>query len=50
MTLVNSALDLQSKLLKVLEEGEFERLGSPHAVKADVRVIASTNRTARRRN
>ena len=37
-------LDLQSKLLKVLEEGEFERLGSPHAVKADVRVIASTNR------
>ncbi|MFZ7112172.1 MAG: sigma-54 interaction domain-containing protein [Desulfatiglandales bacterium] len=37
-------LELQSKLLKVLEDGEFERLGSPHTVKADVRVIASTNR------
>ncbi|MFZ7113213.1 MAG: sigma 54-interacting transcriptional regulator [Desulfatiglandales bacterium] len=37
-------LELQSKLLKVLEDGEFERLGSPHTVKVDVRVIASTNR------
>lgn len=37
-------LELQPKLLKVLEDGEFERLGSPHSVKADVRVIASTNR------
>ena len=35
---------LQSKLLKVIEEGEFEHLGSPHPVKVDVRVIASTNR------
>jgi len=31
-------------LLKVIEEGEFERLGSPHTVKVDVRIIASTNR------
>jgi transcriptional regulator with GAF, ATPase, and Fis domain/CHASE2 domain-containing sensor protein len=37
-------LELQAKLLKVIEEGEFERLGSPHAVKVDVRIIASTNR------
>jgi transcriptional regulator with GAF, ATPase, and Fis domain len=37
-------LDLQSKLLKVIEEGEFERLGSPHPVKVNVRIIASTNR------
>ena len=37
-------IELQSKLLKVIEEGEFEHLGSPHPVKVDVRVIASTNR------
>lgn len=37
-------LDLQAKLLKVIEEGEFERLGSPHPVKVDVRIVASTNR------
>jgi len=37
-------LELQAKLLKVLEEGEFERLGSPKTIKVDVRVIASTNR------
>jgi formate hydrogenlyase transcriptional activator len=37
-------IELQAKLLKVLEDGEFERLGSPHPVKVDVRVIASTNR------
>ncbi len=37
-------LELQSKLLRVLEEGEFERLGSPRTIKVDVRVIASTNR------
>jgi len=37
-------LELQSKLLRVLEEGEFERLGSPRTLKVDVRVIASTNR------
>jgi formate hydrogenlyase transcriptional activator len=37
-------LDLQSKLLRVLQEGEFERLGSTHTIKVDARVIAATNR------
>ena len=37
-------IELQPKLLRVLESGEFERLGSPHTVKVDVRIIASTNR------
>jgi len=37
-------LELQAKLLRVIEAGEFERLGSPHPVKVDVRIIASTNR------
>ena len=37
-------LELQSKLLRVLQDGEFERLGSARTVKVDVRVIASTSR------
>ena len=37
-------LDLQAKLLRVLQEGEFERLGSSSTIKVDVRVIAATNR------
>jgi chemotaxis protein methyltransferase CheR len=37
-------LELQSKLLQVLQDGEFERLGSPRTIKVDVRVIAATNR------
>ena len=37
-------LELQSKLLQVLQNGEFERLGSPQTIKVDVRVIAATNR------
>ena len=37
-------LDLQSKLLRVLQDGEFERLGSAKTVKVDVRVISSTSR------
>ena len=38
------SLDLQSKLLRVLEEGKFERLGSTNTLHVDVRVIAATNR------
>jgi len=37
-------LDLQSKLLRVLQEGEFERVGSSNTIKVNVRVIAATNR------
>ena len=37
-------LELQSKLLRVLEEGSFERLGSTKTLHVNVRIIASTNR------
>ncbi|HVR62243.1 MAG TPA: sigma 54-interacting transcriptional regulator, partial [Polyangia bacterium] len=36
--------DLQSKLLRVLQEREFERLGGTRTIKVSVRVIAATNR------
>jgi chemotaxis protein methyltransferase CheR len=36
--------ELQAKLLRVLEGGEFERIGSPKTLKTDARIIASTNR------
>lgn len=37
-------LELQGKLLRVLQDGEFEKLGSCKTIKVDVRVIAATNR------
>jgi PAS domain S-box-containing protein len=37
-------LDLQAKLLRVLQEGEFEAVGTSQTRKVDVRVIAATNR------
>jgi formate hydrogenlyase transcriptional activator len=37
-------LELQPKLLRVLHEGEFERLGGPKTIRVDARVIAATNR------
>lgn len=36
-------LDLQTKLLRVLQDGRFERLGSSHTLTVDVRLIAATN-------
>ncbi len=40
--------EVQAKLLRVLQSGEFERLGSSHTIRADVRVIAATNRDLQR--
>lgn len=37
-------LEMQAKLLRVIQDGEFERLGSPRTIKIDVRIIAATNR------
>jgi len=37
-------MELQCKLLRVIQDGEFERLGSPRTIKTDVRIIAATNR------
>ena len=36
-------IELQPKLLRVLQEGEFERLGNSSTIKVDVRIIAATN-------
>jgi PAS domain S-box-containing protein len=37
-------LELQSKLLRFIQDGEFERLGNPRTIKVDVRIIAASNR------
>jgi PAS domain S-box-containing protein len=37
-------LELQSKLLRIVQEGEFERLGSTKTLKVNVRILAATNR------
>lgn len=38
------SLEVQAKMLRVLQQGEFQRLGSPKTHKVEVRVIAATNR------
>ncbi|VAX16845.1 Nitrogenase (molybdenum-iron)-specific transcriptional regulator NifA [hydrothermal vent metagenome] len=37
------SLNFQAKLLRVLQEGEFERLGSNKTIKVDVRIVCATN-------
>src|SRR5260370_40511572 len=37
-------LETQAKLLRVLQEGEFQRLGGTHTIRVDVRAITATNR------
>jgi formate hydrogenlyase transcriptional activator len=37
-------LEVQAKLLRVIQHSEFERLGSPRTIKVDVRIVATTNR------
>ncbi len=36
--------DIQGRLLRVLQEGTFERLGSSHTIRTDARIVAATNR------
>ena len=42
-------LDVQVKLLRVLEEGQIERLGSPRSIRIDTRIIAATHQDLERR-
>src|SRR5512145_1574537 len=37
-------LEVQAKLLRAVQHNEFERLGSSHTIKVDVRIVATTNR------
>ncbi|MDH3625356.1 MAG: sigma 54-interacting transcriptional regulator [Myxococcales bacterium] len=37
-------LELQAKLLRVIQEGEFERLGGSRTIQVDIRIVAATNR------
>jgi transcriptional regulator with GAF, ATPase, and Fis domain len=39
--------ELQTKLLRVLQEGEFERIGTSQTIRVDVRIVAATNRDLR---
>ena len=41
------SIDIQAKLLRVIQEGEYQRLGSKQVRKTDVRLIAATNRDLR---
>ncbi|NTV74824.1 MAG: sigma-54-dependent Fis family transcriptional regulator, partial [Holophaga sp.] len=41
--IANAPLPLQAKLLRVLETGEFERVGSSRTLRADVRILSATN-------
>jgi formate hydrogenlyase transcriptional activator len=41
------SLEVQAKLLRVLQEGQFERLGNPKTIKVNVRVIGASNRDLR---
>ena len=40
-------LDLQAKLLRAIQEQEFERVGGNQPIKVDVRIVATTNRDLR---
>jgi len=40
---VKNRLDLQAKLLRAIQEGEIERIGSPRPIKATFRLVAATN-------